>query len=170
MITAPFHGAYKAGAAPAPGTPFITGQTTGSPRNNFDGCVGFKFTVGGSSITVTDLGRWKISGNSQTHTVKIVATDGTVIVSASIDVSGGTDGTYVYASVSPTVLSASTAYVLLSEEFNGGDQWYDNNCTIDSTTGVATTDGAHFQSGCAGAPGFALGGASTYGIPNFMHQ
>jgi hypothetical protein len=67
----------------APLTAFVTGQTLGSLRNDFSNWVGFRFTVGSSNITVGELGRWVVSGNSGTHAVKLV------LASTGADVSGG---------------------------------------------------------------------------------
>lgn len=150
----------------ATGSPFITAYTTVGTRNDFDGCVGFKFTVGGSNITITDLGRWKISGNTGTHTVKITATDGTVIVSASVDLTTGSAGGFVYASCTPTVLNASTTYCCLSAEANGGDQWYDS-AAVDSTASGATIGFDVYQVACSGAPTDANSGVRSYVPPNF---
>src|SRR5204863_476195 len=64
-------------------TPFVTGYVQGTLRNDFNGWLGLKFTVGPSPIVVSALGRIFIAGNGGTHTVKLVnASNGT-------DVSGG---------------------------------------------------------------------------------
>ena len=62
---------YRFGAPPAVDPPLITAQTPGAPRNNFDGSLGFRFTVGGAAITVTALGRWVVAGNAQTHVIRM---------------------------------------------------------------------------------------------------
>jgi hypothetical protein len=47
---------------------FVTGATLGSLRNDFDGWLGTKFTVGASPLSVTALGRYVISGQQpNTH-------------------------------------------------------------------------------------------------------
>src|SRR5882762_11379516 len=54
------------------GTPFITGVSSpGTPTGTGSSeAHGFQFTPV-SDITITALGRWALSGNSQTHTVSI---------------------------------------------------------------------------------------------------
>ena len=37
-------------------------------RAHHDGWVGFDLTFGGDGMTVTDVGRWVVSGNLQGHT------------------------------------------------------------------------------------------------------
>jgi hypothetical protein len=39
------------------GSPLISAFASTTPRNNFTGWVGTKFTVGGTGVTVTSLGR-----------------------------------------------------------------------------------------------------------------
>src|SRR5438093_342634 len=103
----------------APDPPIITAQTINVLRNNFDGSLGFKFTVGASNITVTGLGRWVVSGNSQTHVVRLFDVSGpTQLASASINTSGATAGAYKYGSITPITLTAAGVYAVLAEEFN----------------------------------------------------
>jgi hypothetical protein len=153
----------------APAAPFITGQSLGTLRNNFTGCVGFKITIGATDITVSELGRWKVAGNSGSHTIKITTADGTVIVSAVVDMTAGSDATYVYASCSPTVLSASGVYFVLSSETNGGDQWYDINTSVTPTLAATVNDGA-FQTNCTGSPNATGGSNKSYVPVNFKYS
>jgi RHS repeat-associated protein len=122
---------------------------TSSSQNTW---VGGKFTVGSSDITVAKLGRWKISGNSGTHTVKLVlASNGTDVTggSVSIDLSSGTNGAYKYVSLArPIVLTASTSYYLVSQEANPGDAVYSNDTTVTNNSGI-TTDKAVSWNGSA---------------------
>jgi len=99
-----------------------------------------KFTVGSSALNVSALGRLFITGNSGTHTIKLVqAATGTDVPGASVSVSmaGGVSGQFKYVSLgSPVTLQANTAYYLVSQEASGGDQWYDTG-TVSSTTAGA---------------------------------
>src|SRR5712691_1939650 len=128
---------------PTGGAPlaFLTGFTgTGGLSNNFTGFAGMKFTVGASNLSVSALGRIFITGNSGTHTVKLVqAVTGTDVPGGSISVSmvGGVAGQFKYTALgSPVTLQANTAYYLASQEVNGGDQWYDTG-GVSSTTAAA---------------------------------
>ncbi|MBL9212134.1 MAG: S8 family serine peptidase, partial [Opitutaceae bacterium] len=64
-------------------TAFVTSHVAGTIRNNYSGWVGMQLTIGASPVTVTELGRIMASGNSGTHTVKLVK------VSDGLDVPGG---------------------------------------------------------------------------------
>ena len=60
------------GAAVAGSVPFLTALVPGTPRNDSDTWVGYKFTVGGDGMSVSSLGRFCISGNKESHPVKLV--------------------------------------------------------------------------------------------------
>src|SRR6476620_5141382 len=53
-------------------TAFVTSATLGTTRNDFNGWLGMKFTVGANPITVTALGRMYLNANTGTHTVKLI--------------------------------------------------------------------------------------------------
>lgn len=146
--------------------PFLTSNPSGSLRSDFDGCLGFHFTTPSSPVlTVSELGRWKVAGNGQSHTVYIKLADGTVIASAVVNFTGGagTDAAYNYTAITPVALLASTKYFVLSTETSGGDQWYES--TGYTTSGVATLGGSSYSTGCTGAPTEAVAGES-YVPPN----
>lgn len=137
------------GTASAGNTSFVTGVNLGSEiRNDFGDYVGMKFTVGSSGLTVKELGRYFVSGNSGTHTLKIVKVgDGSTVATASINMSSGTADAlgYKYVSITPVTLTANTAYYLASLEVNGGDQWYgrlDTGMPQLTTTSAATVNTA----------------------------
>jgi hypothetical protein len=109
-------------------TPLVTGVTVGSLRNNWSGWVGFQFVVGDTPLMVTELGRWVVSGNSASHTVKLFYADGTAVPNGSVNVStaGQPAGQFAYAALgTPVILAAGTTYALMSQESSGGDSWYD---------------------------------------------
>ncbi len=125
-------------------TALASSVSLGSLRNNFSGWVGFRFAVGGAPITVTQLGRWVVSGNSGSHTVKLVDSGGNDVPSGSVTVntSGAPSGQFAYATLANAVtLSPGATYVVMSQETNGGDQWYDYNCGV-TLTSVATPNQA----------------------------
>lgn len=154
-----------------PSTPVITGQTLGTLRSNFTGCVGFVFQTGASPITVTDLGRWVVAGNSATHSILLNGTGG-VSVSATVNTSGATPGAYAYTSITPTVLAASGAWAIFSAEVNGGDQWYDNDTVLTSTAVITVTNAAVQSSppACNGGGGINAGANNSYVPPNFKYH
>jgi hypothetical protein len=124
-------------------SPFVTGQTLGTLTSGHVGGVGFEFTVGSSPMTVYSLGRWVASGNTGTHAVSLVqASNGATVATANVVTAGAPAGAYTYTTLgTPVVLTANTAYYLLSEEASPGDQWY-NDTTALTTTGAGTINNA----------------------------
>jgi len=153
--------------AGVPGTAFLTGHPATSLRNDFAGYVGFRFTVGGSPVTISQLGRWVVPGNSQTHTVKLVNAAGVDVAggAVSLNLSGAPQGIYSYAPLTaPIILAANTSYYLLTQEFAGGDQWYDYGAV--SANGAAVVNGAAYQSN--GSYYVTKQSGTGYGTPNFL--
>lgn len=152
---------------PTAGTPYITGSTPSMLRNNFGGFLGMKITVGSSPITVTDLGRYFVTGNTGTHTVKIVnGATGADVPNASVSISmpGGINGQFTYVSLaSPVTLSANSVYHIVSNEVNGGDQWYDSSPV--TTTSAATCNGGIYWNGFE----WHAGNSSPYLTANFKY-
>lgn len=126
-------------------TPFVTGQTLGTLRN-LEAWVGTRIVVGGSDITVTHLARWVVSGNSGTHTVKVMDGNYNPLIGGSVivDTSGASVGFKYVALASPITLTNGATYTILSQEAVLGDQFYDGDTTI-NVTGVATVSGAAFD-------------------------
>jgi uncharacterized delta-60 repeat protein len=150
---------------------YVTGKTLGTPHNSYSGFVGMKITVGANPVTVTALGRLCVSGNTGTHTVKLVkAVGGTDVAGGSVSVamSGGTAGAFKYASLSsPVVLAAGTSYYVVSKETSGGDQYYGADTTITTTTIATEVSGVY---GAGGGAWSVNGGAGqTYGPVDFQY-
>jgi len=135
-------------SAPPPGTPFVTAFSAGAVRNDYTGFVGMQFTVGATSLTVTELGRMYVSG-SGTHLVKLVlASNGTDVPGGSVPLplAGGTPGQFQYAALNTTIiLAANTTYYLVSQETAGGDTWYDSAPV--ASTSVASVNGTVLGNG-----------------------
>lgn len=127
-------------------TSWMTSDPTGSTRNNFTGCVGGQFTVGGSNITVTELGLWVVSGNTETVTVKIWLNGGASVCTVNINTTGLSG--WVYAPASAT-LNASGVYNIQRSVTNGGDLFFD--IYTPSTTAVATEDHYNYDASCLGS-------------------
>lgn len=149
------------------GIPFITAVTIVGTRNNFDGGVGFRFTVGASAMIVTDLGRQRFSGNANSHTVQIWRNSDLVLMaSASVDMSTGTVGEFNYTAITPVTLAAGVTYNVASVEVNGGDTWGDDNMTGISSEPDGTITHSIFQVG-VGAFQNNAAGVRSYVPPNF---
>ena len=151
---------------------FVTGFALNSPtlRNNFSGWVGMKLTVGATPLTVTALGRIFLTGNTGTHTVKLVQASNGVDVaggSVSIAMAGGSAGQFRYVSLgSPIILQANTAYYLVTQELSGGDAWYDYG-TIAATSVATVNNSVWLSSGSTWNP--VSGSNSSYVPPNFQY-
>jgi hypothetical protein len=109
-------------------SPLVAGATVGGNAfNTWDGWLGMEFSVGGTELVATFLGRWVLAGNQNSHTVKLVDASGYDLASGSVTVTtaGQSAGTYAYAQLStPVVLQPNTTYSLVSQETNNGDYWY----------------------------------------------
>ena len=127
------------------GSKFVTSTTLGTLRNNFTGFVGMTIVVGSKPLVVTSLGRMFATGNTGSHTLKLVdASSGIDIPNStvSINTSGGTVGSFVYGALpAPITLNAGASYYVLSQETSGGDKWYDHD-TFAQTTNDATLSAA----------------------------
>lgn len=129
-------------------SPFVTSVAAGTLRSNYSDYVGLQFSTGNAPVTITELGRYYVPGNSGTHVLKLVAAaDDSDVGSTVINMAAGSpDGSgFKYAPLSQSVtLPANTTYYLLSAELSGGDQWYDLDSTV-GTSSIATVDAAVYR-------------------------
>ena len=155
----------------ATGSLISNGTLTASLRNDFTGFVGASITVGSSPIVVSELGRWKISGNSGSHFIKLVrANDKTEVPGGSVTVilSAGSVGTFVYGTLpAPITLEPFTTYYLICQEYLSGDTWYNENQPVVAISGL-TVNSAIWQNGSgtfftAGSSGTSYGTLSMKG-------
>lgn len=147
----------------------VVSQVLGTPRNDFSGWVGFRFTIGASSITLKSLGRWCKAGNVQNHTVVIVPNGGTVEAPIATVVINGASASddYAFADIADANLSSGATYFIMSHEFDGGDLWYDFDTTIITTLDVTDDRGSYCVAGSpisVGVPGTA------FVTPNFKYS
>jgi fibronectin type 3 domain-containing protein len=156
---------------PTPPTPTPTGTnmvqsvSLGTASQWFPGWLGMEFTTGSSAVSVSQLGRWVVAGNSQSHTLELVdAATGSVLASTTLNMAGQTTGQFAYASLSsPVTLAANHTYYLVSMENSGGDAWYDNDTVVTATNlGITVNSGVYNEFGISG---WSLNGVagSTYG-------
>ncbi|MBL9113933.1 MAG: hypothetical protein JNJ83_02930 [Verrucomicrobiaceae bacterium] len=108
-------------------TPLLTSHSMTKLRNDVTGWLGLEFTTGSTVITIPQLGRWVVAGNTGTHAVRLVlASDGSTLGTVNIDTAGAPAGQFKYASLPTAItLAANTSYYLLSQETASGDMWYD---------------------------------------------
>ncbi|MFI0721019.1 hypothetical protein [Streptomyces sp. NPDC021224] len=129
------------------GTPLVTSDTPGTLRNDYSDFVGMSFTTGASPVTVTELGRKYVPGNSQVHVVKLMKADGSELVSVHLDMAAGSPDAagYTYTPVPEQMtLAPHTTYYVLSSELSGGDRWYDADSAV-TTSGAATVGGGVYR-------------------------
>ncbi|HEX6573618.1 MAG TPA: hypothetical protein VF042_01490 [Gemmatimonadaceae bacterium] len=123
-------------------TSLVTGITRGTLRNNFMANVGMGFQVGTTAIRVSKIGRYKVPGNSGTHTLKLFDLAANADIpgsSVTINLAGAPDDQFAYADLpAPIPLTAGATYYLLSSETDMGDRWYDSADTKVTTTNVVT--------------------------------
>lgn len=150
------------------GTAFVTGQTLGTSRTDGgDYFTGFKMTIGASNVTVSELGRYTTSGSSGTHSIYIASSDGTIVVSGSINASAGANA-MLFVSVTPTVLTAGQDYWVLCQEVSGGDTFYGDDTTV-TTTAVATVTHSAYVATSGGSPTTNVSGERSYGPVSFKY-
>ena len=133
------------------GTPYVVATPAlGTIRHDYNGWIGASIVVGPSPVTVSALGRLFQTGNSETHSMKVVTTAGVDVPGSTISVNmaGGTSGAFVYAVLPASItLNANTTYYVLTQETSNGDLWYDFSGTTVQTTSVASTAGAVYGTG-----------------------
>jgi len=143
-----------------PGTTLITATTPGTLRNNATGWYGLSLNIGPNSLIVTALGRLVAPGNTGTHTLKIVDASGVDVSGANVTVntSGATAGNFLFGTLaSPVTLQANSTYYLLSQETQGGDQWYDSDTLVQTTT-----DASVLAAASGGPPYSTVPGSATH--------
>jgi len=142
----------------------LTSGAGSSLRNDYTGYVGFAFTPT-RLLTVSSLGRWVVSGNSQTHSIGIWTTIA-LIASATVNCSGATPAQYLYHTLgTPLILATGTQYYLTSTETSGGDEWY--NVFSGSSTSDLVINFACYGTGPA-TPASNVG-AGVWVPPNFQY-
>lgn len=124
--------------------------STSALRNNVNTWRGMQITVGARPLVIHELARWVLSGNTGTHTVKIVnAATSQDVPGGSVQIAtAGAPVGFKYAALSaPVTLAAGAAYWIVSQEFNGGDTWYEGNCTLTYSGAVAQVNQAVYSDG-----------------------
>jgi hypothetical protein len=105
-------------------------------RNDYTGFIGMQITTGTKYLSVSSLGRFVLSGNTQPHLVKIVDTStGLDVGSVTVNTAGVRAGQFAYAALpSPVTLVPGISYFVVSQEASGGDSWYNSNTMVTTTS------------------------------------
>lgn len=108
--------------------PFVTDVIPSSGFSRAQAGVGMYFTnTTGTTVTITQLGRWKINGNSQTHTVGIYTTNSfsAPAASVSVNMSGAPNDAFVLGTLStPYDVAAGATIRIISSEGSGSGDYY----------------------------------------------
>ena len=111
----------------------ITDQVFGTPRNDYSGFSGMAIDVGSKPLVVRFLGRYCIAGSTGDHRVQIIdSATGTVVPDAAVVVSlASKPEGFEAKKLDPDVtLAAGRRYYIVSEEFDGGDRFFDNDTAV----------------------------------------
>ena len=159
---------FKVDAA-SPVQSLITGFGLNAPaqRNDFAGFAGMQFTVGANPLSVFSVGRACLSGNSQTHIVKLVSASSKTDlpgVTAQVSMLNCTQGQLVYSNLaSPITLPRGSTYYLVSQEFKNRDAFYEH-AGIAAKPDVSVRGSAYFN----GLNWIVLDSANTSYVPPSM--
>jgi hypothetical protein len=145
----------------------ITSKSAGVNRRDYDGRVGFTFTLS-APHTLSALGRGNYASNSRVHTVIVVATSAPTVILSSAGVDMGSDpGNDVWTSVTPIVLGTGIEYACLSPEVNEGDNFADTG-GVTSIAAVTVTGSVYTANLADGLTTVAASAGQSFGQPNMM--
>lgn len=105
---------------------FVVKPTTAA-RNNHTGALGFTFSVS-SQITVSQLGRLYVAGNTLNHVIKLWISTNTVTPLASgtiLNASTSDSDGFKWVSITPVTLMTGNTYAIAIDELSGFDTWKD---------------------------------------------
>ncbi|HLG98215.1 MAG TPA: hypothetical protein VKX49_18000 [Bryobacteraceae bacterium] len=129
------------------GESFITSQTLGKIRNDYDGWVGFHLIVSSTPLKIAGLGRLCAPGNTEVHALKVVnSTTGQDVPGSqtSVFMGGCTPGQFSYGPVWPNItLAAGGSYYIVSQEHWNGDKFYDFDTVVGSSAAGSVADAVY---------------------------
>lgn len=139
------------------GVSLLTAQSSGTPRNDYTGWVGYRIGLS-SNKTVTHVGwPWK-TGDTVNHVIGIYDSGNVLVASATVPGGAGVNGTFNKVALR-TVLSPGN-YKIAGLVIAGEDTWHDL-ATL-STSGDATISSSVYSEG-TGAPAFSDTGTTNQG-------
>jgi hypothetical protein len=156
--------------------PFVTEVMPGlANATGRAGLFGMIIKVGPADVTVFTLGRGRTLGINTAHDVKVIdAATKAVLGTASVDMNSPAVADFRYGKLIPAdpatqhvTLSAGQRYYIMSQEFTGGDPFYEVNTTVVTTTAAVVEKAIYSDS-----PGsFTTAGADggTYGPVSFQY-
>ncbi len=130
------------------GNALVTVGTLGSQVNSHSGWqwygwIGMRFTTPSAGLTVSQLGRYAISGNTQVHQVRIFdAATGDDLAKAVVNCSGQNGWVYAAIAGGNKTLAGSHAYYLMTDNYSGQDNFYSGSTTVSGSGGVTVNNSA----------------------------
>ena len=151
---------------------YYASKTPFTPKNDYDGNIGYEFTVGTTPLCVTKLGRpVDLETMQRNHTITIwKVSDQSQVASVTITPSSLSDGLgYKYEPLSSFVtLNAGTTYRITSSEEDEGDKWKDLG-SVDKHKDVITITKAVWSA--SGYPSTTYDGTDqAKGAATFFYQ
>jgi hypothetical protein len=151
---------------------FVTSVQATTPRPGENGFFGMEIQVGQIALTIQTLGRSftpALSGMHEVRLVEVVGVTTTELGHAVVDVNSPAEGNFKYAPLlpSPVTVAPGGIYYIVSQEFTGGDQFFDQN-TLVQTRLEAKVNRAIYSN----SPGLyvPVGGMSqSYGPVSFQY-
>jgi hypothetical protein len=149
---------------------FVIQSMFGTPRPGQNGLYGMEILVGPADFTIGTLGRAYGLGVVGQHEIKLIdAGDGTELGHAFVDMSTPPEGDFIYGPMKPASVTvhAGKSYYILSEELTGGDQFYDQDTTVQTRPEAEVIEAIYSD-----APGLyvPVGAAGhTYGPVSFQY-
>lgn len=102
----------------------------GDPTNSINFIAyevgGYFLNQAGASVVITELGRWKKSGNNQVHTLTVYSAAGSVLGTTSVDMSGPEPaGDFVFGDLASDItVPPGTGVYILSTETGGSESFW----------------------------------------------
>ncbi len=120
----------------------VTSYTLARIRNDFNGFLGFKFTVGTNALAIKSLGRFNhLVNNTNTHLLRITDTNGIDVTKVVLNTKNQPFSQFAYTNLlNPIILNSLTPYYLISQESAGGDFWATDNYGVQDTLITTTSD------------------------------
>jgi len=174
LVLAAAAGGYYYWVSQGRGMPFVVSYEPGRlVSGGYSGWIGMQFTVGAAPISVTDLGRLSLAGNSRKHTLQLlIASTAQQVPGASVEISmkGSSPGNFVFGTLAkPVPLRPGETYLLVSSESvsnNVGDYFYDERSRVDTAAGVHVEHAVYLD----GTTWRRLGQENeTFGPVNFLY-
>jgi hypothetical protein len=145
----------EASATPSwPFGAFVTGVTTGDIRQGENGFFGMAIEIGIVPLKIQTLGRWFDLGLTGIHEVRLI--DGATkaeLGHASVDMNSPKDNGFRYAPLVPAdvtvqevIVAAGGTYYVVSQEFTGGDAFYEQNTIVQTRPEAKVVSGIYSDS------------------------